>query len=83
MATMRHVVRSATLLICPRPPQWCPGHTGFVVLLFLHLRTAEALLLAVVQTVLMVATRDHYTLDVLHAWTFCFAVLGRFDPWVS
>ena len=59
------------------------GHTGMTVLIFLHLKTPESLLLAVMQTALMVVVRDHYTLDVLHAWTFCFAVLGKFDEWTQ
>lgn len=54
------------------------GHTGFTVLVYLHLKTFPSLLLALGQTVVMVMVRDHYTIDVLHAWTFCFAVIGKF-----
>ena len=58
------------------------GHTGMAVLIAMHLQTPAALLFALGQTALMVLVRDHYTLDVLHAWTFCFAVIGKFDSWV-
>lgn len=56
------------------------GHTAVPVLLFLHLPSATSLVLALVQSVMMTATRDHYTLDVLHAWVFCLAVAGRLTP---
>lgn len=55
------------------------GHTGLTVLLWLHLRTWPSLFLAIGQTVLMCITREHYTLDVLHAWVFSFAIFGVFD----
>ena len=55
------------------------GHTGLTVLLWLHLRTWPSLFFAIVQTVLMCITREHYTLDVLHAWVFSFAIFGAFD----
>ena len=55
------------------------GHTGLTVLLWLHLRTWPSLFLAIGQSVLMCVTREHYTLDVLHAWVFSFAIFGVFD----
>jgi len=54
------------------------GHTAGTVLLWLHLATPLALCFALFQSMWMVVTRDHYSLDVLHAWVFCFAVKGVF-----
>merc|ERR1711907_614429 len=54
------------------------GHAGLTILLWLHLRTNPALALAVIQSALMLVTRDHYTLDVMHSWVFCHAILGCF-----
>ena len=55
------------------------GHSGLFILLWLHLRTPCAFVLAFAQSVLSVVSRDHYTLDVMHAWVFCFAVHGVFS----
>ena len=57
------------------------GHSGLTILLWLHLRSGPALALAVLQSVLMVITREHYTLDVMHAWVFCAAVVGAFSSY--
>eukprot|EP00927_Polykrikos_kofoidii_P044117 TRINITY_DN38174_c0_g1_i1.p1 TRINITY_DN38174_c0_g1~~TRINITY_DN38174_c0_g1_i1.p1 ORF type:complete len:205 (+),score=16.86 TRINITY_DN38174_c0_g1_i1:107-721(+) len=55
------------------------GHTGIPVLLFLHYPSVASFILAVIQSVGMAASRDHYTIDVLHAWTFSVAVVGKFS----
>merc|ERR1711907_303587 len=60
------------------------GHTGMAVLLWFHIPSSSlGMVLALLQSALMIVTRDHYTLDVMHAWVFCLAVRGKFDTLCS
>ena len=54
------------------------------MLLWFHIPSSNlALVLAILQSALMIVTRDHYTLDVMHAWVFCTAVHGKFSTLCS
>ena len=55
------------------------GHTGIPALLFLHFPSWTSFVVALAQTALAVATRDHYSIDVMHSWVFAVAICGRFD----
>ena len=55
------------------------GHTSIPVLIYFHTNSYFALINSILQTILSVITKDHYTIDVIHTWIFIYAIFNRLN----